>query len=207
MAADQAAEYGFWSSDAYEDYIRGTVFARRHAQPHYVPDRNTPVAEVLRLRGVVTTREWAWSIKAGQGASTGIGLARAALASLASRTRGPAHGQHANHVPFFPAGALTVQVAERRGGCRSWAWRTARSAVEWGGSWLPGEASGRGGAPPSGRVSLQGPAPACDERETATAAATAVSRPRCCGALIARRWGRQARATAWLASLGGKGWK
>ena len=52
-------EYGFWSSDAYEDYIRGTVFARRHAQPHYVPDRNTPVAEVLRLRGVVTTREWA----------------------------------------------------------------------------------------------------------------------------------------------------
>jgi hypothetical protein len=52
-------EYGFWSSDAYEDYIRSTVFARRHAQPHYMPDRNTPVAEVLRLRGVATAREWA----------------------------------------------------------------------------------------------------------------------------------------------------
>jgi hypothetical protein len=51
-------EYGFWSTEAYEGYIRGTVFARRHPQPHYVPNRNTPVAEVLRLRGVVIAREW-----------------------------------------------------------------------------------------------------------------------------------------------------
>jgi hypothetical protein len=51
-------EYGFWSTEAYEGYIRGTVFARRHPQPHYVPDRDTPVAEVLRLRGVVIAREW-----------------------------------------------------------------------------------------------------------------------------------------------------
>ncbi len=43
-------EYGFWSSQAYEDYIRGTVFTRHHPQPHYVPDRNAPVAEVLKLQ-------------------------------------------------------------------------------------------------------------------------------------------------------------
>jgi hypothetical protein len=34
------------------------VFARRHPQPHYVPDRNNPVAEVLRLRGVAIARVW-----------------------------------------------------------------------------------------------------------------------------------------------------
>jgi hypothetical protein len=51
-------EYGFWSAEAYEGYIRGTELARRHPQPHYVPDRDTPVAEVLRLRGVMIAREW-----------------------------------------------------------------------------------------------------------------------------------------------------
>jgi hypothetical protein len=54
-------EYGFWSSEAYENYIRGTVSARRHPQPYYVPDRNAPVAEVLKLRGVVVVREWSGS--------------------------------------------------------------------------------------------------------------------------------------------------
>jgi hypothetical protein len=52
-------EYGFWSSKAYESYIRGTVFARRHPRPYYSPDRNIPVAEVLKLRGVEIAREWA----------------------------------------------------------------------------------------------------------------------------------------------------
>jgi hypothetical protein len=52
-------EYGFWTSQAYEDYIRGSVFTRHHPQPHYVPDRNAPVAEVLRLRGIVIERGWA----------------------------------------------------------------------------------------------------------------------------------------------------
>jgi hypothetical protein len=52
-------EYGFWSSEAYESYIRGTVFARRHPRPYYSPDRNIPVAEVLKLRGVEIAREWA----------------------------------------------------------------------------------------------------------------------------------------------------
>ncbi len=33
-------EYGFWSSQAYEDYIRGSVFTRHHSWPHHVPDRN-----------------------------------------------------------------------------------------------------------------------------------------------------------------------
>ena len=52
-------EYGFWSSEAYESYIRGTVFARCHPRPYYSPDRNIPVAEVLKLRGVEIAREWA----------------------------------------------------------------------------------------------------------------------------------------------------
>ena len=40
---------------------------------------------------------------------------------------------------------------------RTWAWRTARSAVEWGGTVAArGEAAGRGRALPSGRVSQQG---------------------------------------------------
>jgi hypothetical protein len=40
-------------------YIRGTVFARCHPRPYYSPDRNIPVAEVLKLRGVEIAREWA----------------------------------------------------------------------------------------------------------------------------------------------------
>ncbi len=48
-------EYGFWSSQAYEDYIRGSVFTRHHPRPHYVPDRNSPIA-VLQLRGIVIER-------------------------------------------------------------------------------------------------------------------------------------------------------
>ncbi len=82
------------------------MLARRHPQPHYVPDRNTPVAKVVRLRGIVIAREWVGRRRDRTESQRGH-WARASYAGLlASHARGPAHGQHAIYAAPFPCRSL-----------------------------------------------------------------------------------------------------
>jgi hypothetical protein len=131
-------EYGFWSSQAYEDYIRGTLFTRHHPQPHYVPDRNAPVAEVRRLRGIVIEREWAKHHRGRAGVPTrALGSRVPHWPPRPAAPAGPRMANILNVLPFSPWHKPVLMSAGQRSGAkrsaaeaRSWARRPARSAVE-----------------------------------------------------------------------------